>query len=128
MAYCCRLEEDLPNRRTGAENKAVRIEARWTAVAMVTLCVALIGHAQYRDSDRSGVPPTSAKAPAPEARVDINRASVEELMKVPGLARTWAGRIVRYRPYRSKQELLDRGIVTPEVYERIKDFVIARRK
>ena len=87
-----------------------------------------MGHAQYQDRDRSGVPPTSAKAPAPEARIDINHSSVEELMKVSGLTRPWAERIVRYRPYRSMQELLDKGIVTPEVYERIKDFVIARRK
>ena len=63
----------------------------------------------------------------PDQRVDINHASVDELMKVPGLTRTWAGRIVRFRPYRSKQDLLDRGIVTSEVYDRIKDHLIAHR-
>lgn len=49
-------------------------------------------------------------------------------MKVPGMRRPWAQRIVRFRPYRSKQDLLDRGIVTSEVYDRIKDFVIAHRE
>jgi len=39
-----------------------------------------------------------------------------------------AGRIVRFRPYRTKLELLDQGIVTSEVYVRIKDFVIAHQK
>lgn len=48
-------------------------------------------------------------------------------MKVPGLTRTWAERIVRYRPYRAKNDLLDKGIVSNEVYGRIKDYVIARR-
>ncbi len=48
-------------------------------------------------------------------------------MKVPGMTRTWAARIVRYRPYRTKTDLIDRGIVTNQVYDRIKDYVIAHR-
>jgi len=60
--------------------------------------------------------------------VDINHASVEELLKVPGMTPSWAGRIVRFRPYRTKQDLVERGIVTSQVYDRIKDFVIAHQK
>lgn len=48
-------------------------------------------------------------------------------MKVPGMAQTWAARIVRFRPYRAKNDLLDRGVVSSEVYEHIKDYVIAHR-
>jgi len=48
-------------------------------------------------------------------------------MKVPSMKLPWAERIVRYRPCRTKQNLLDRGIVTDEVYDRIKDFIIAHR-
>jgi DNA uptake protein ComE-like DNA-binding protein len=59
--------------------------------------------------------------------VDINHASVDELAKVPGLTPSWAGRIVRFRPYRTKQDLFDKGVVSSEVYDRIKDFVIAHR-
>jgi DNA uptake protein ComE-like DNA-binding protein len=61
-------------------------------------------------------------------RVDINHATVAELCKVPGMTPTWAARIVRYRPYRSKQDLIDHGIVTTEVYDRIKEFIIAHRE
>jgi DNA uptake protein ComE-like DNA-binding protein len=91
------------------------------------LCVCLAGAAQYQDRDSRGVPKTSANAPAPEARIDINHASVDELLKVPGMTSSWAGRIVRFRPYRTKQDLLERGVVTSEVYDRIKDYVIAHR-
>lgn len=66
-------------------------------------------------------------APPPDARVDINHASIDELIKVHGMTRSWAGRIVRYRPYRTKQDLLDRGIVSSPVYDRIRDFIIAHR-
>lgn len=100
----------------------------WARLTVLLLgCAGVIVRAQYGDRDTSGVPGTSAHAPAPEARIDVNHASVEELMKVPGMKRTWAARIVRYRPYRTKLDLLDRGVVTDEVYDRIKDFVIAHR-
>ena len=72
-------------------------------------------------------PPRHAPPPA-EMRVDINRATLEELLQIPGMTRSWAGRIVRFRPYRSKQDLLDRGVVSGEVYNRIKDYIIAHRK
>jgi len=48
-------------------------------------------------------------------------------MKAPGMTRTWAARIVKYRPYRSKLDLVEYGVVSSEVYERIKDYLIAHR-
>ncbi len=82
---------------------------------------------QYHDQDTRGVPKTSATAPPPEARIDINHAGIDELLKVPGMTHSWAGRIVRFRPYRTKMDLVDKGIVTAQVYDRIKDYVIAHR-
>jgi competence protein ComEA len=66
-------------------------------------------------------------APAPDSKVDINSASIDQLMKVPGMTRTWAARIIRFRPYRAKNDLLDRGVLPSPVYDRIKDFIIAHR-
>ena len=93
---------------------------------MLGICLA--GTAQYQDKDTRGVAKTSATAPAPEARVDINHASVDELLKVPGMTPSWAGRIVRFRPYRTKQDLVEHGVVTSQVYDRLKDYVIAHRE
>jgi DNA uptake protein ComE-like DNA-binding protein len=97
---------------------------------VVILCVgvAWLAHGQNQDRDSRGVPKTSSSAPAPEQRVDINHASVDELLKVPGLTRGWAVRIVRFRPYRSKQDLFEKGVLSSEVYDRIKDFVIAHHE
>ena len=44
------------------------------------------------------------------------------------MTRSWAGRIVRFRPYRSKQDLVELGIVNSDVYEQIKDYIIAHRQ
>jgi len=93
---------------------------------MLGLCLA--GTARCQDRDTRGIPKTSATAPRPEARVDINHASVEELLKIPGMTPSWAGRIVRFRPYRTKQDLIEHGVVTSQVYEQIKDYVIAHQK
>lgn len=84
----------------------------------------------------AGIVPTAIPQTTPakhgdvpeEQRVDINHATLEELLKVPGMTKSWAGRIVRFRPYRTKQDLVDRGIVSGEVYHRIKDYVIAHRE
>jgi competence protein ComEA len=97
------------------------------AIAVAILSVCLGVQAQKQDRDQSGAPRTSAAAPSPAERVDINHASSDELLKVPGLTQSWAARIVRFRPYRSKQDLLDKGVVDSEVYDRIKDFIIAHR-
>jgi DNA uptake protein ComE-like DNA-binding protein len=101
---------------------------QFAALVVTVLGVCMAGMAQYQDRDTRGVPKTSATAPRPEARIDINHASVEELLKAPGMTPSWAGRIVRFRPYRTKQDLLERGVVTSEVYDRIKDYVIAHQK
>ena len=44
------------------------------------------------------------------------------------MTRSWAGRIVRFRPYRTKTDLLEKGVLSDEVYDRIKDYVIAHQE
>ena len=97
------------------------------AVALLLLGTCGPLPAQNQDRDTRGMPPTSDKAPPPEDRIDINHASLKALLKVPGMTPTWAGRIVRFRPYRTKADLLENGIITAEVYDKIKDYVIAHR-
>lgn len=84
--------------------------------------------AQNQDRDPYRASKTSATAPPPESRIDINQATLGELLKIPGMTPSWAGRIVRFRPYRTKLDLLDKGIVSAAVYDRIKDYLIAHRE
>ncbi len=108
----------------------MRVKKQSVAMAVIALAllgVFRIGTAQYQDRDTRGTPKTRPSAPPPQARTDINHATFNELLKVPGMTPIWAGRIVRFRPYHTKADLLDRGIVTSAVYDRIKDNVIAHR-
>jgi DNA uptake protein ComE-like DNA-binding protein len=92
---------------------------RMTAWVTVVLAIALAGFAQASPKPHAAVPP--------EARIDVNSATLDDLLKAPGMTRTWATRIIRFRPYQTKQDLVDQGVVPGRVYDRIKDYVIAHR-
>jgi radical SAM superfamily enzyme with C-terminal helix-hairpin-helix motif len=55
--------------------------------------------------------------------LNINEASQQELMRVLGLDRETAERIVEHRPYPSKLDLLGRMVIPEEVYRAIKDRI-----
>lgn len=97
-------------------------------IAIAIVSYSLAGSAQNEDRDRYTRYKTSANAPPPEGRIDINHASIDELLKAPGMTRSWAGRIIRFRPYRSKLDLVDNGVLTTQAYDRIEGYVIAHRE
>ena len=66
-------------------------------------------------------------AQKPTELVDINRASVAELLALPGITEIWAQRIVRFRPYRTKLDLLNEGVVPADIYGRIREGIVAHR-
>ncbi|MGH8718716.1 MAG: ComEA family DNA-binding protein [Burkholderiales bacterium] len=61
-------------------------------------------------------------------KLDINTASEQELSELPGIGEARAKAIIRGRPWGAKDELVDKGILPPVTYERIKEDIIARQK
>jgi DNA uptake protein ComE-like DNA-binding protein len=109
------------------QNRAVFIRTKLAVLGFPLLGVCLAGITQNHDPATRGTPATVSTAPSPEQRVDINSATLEELMKIPGITRVWGERIVRFRPYRTKADLEEQGVLPEELYSRIKDYVIAHR-
>ncbi|MFE1601739.1 ComEA family DNA-binding protein [Methylobacterium sp. ID0610] len=75
--------------------------------------------------------PAAPTTPAPAAKpalIDLNSATKEELDTLPGIGAARAEAIIKGRPYRGKDELLSKKIVPSNVYEGIKDKVVARQK
>ena len=56
---------------------------------------------------------------------DINTASVDQLRTVPGIGDTYARRIVSGRPYSSKHELVTKGILPRNVYDKVQHMLVA---
>jgi len=109
------------------DNVDVLRDIRFMLLCLLLVGACLVASGQTQDRDTRGLPKTTESAPPPALRVDINHASVDDLLKVPGLTPTWAARIVRFRPYRAKTDLLENGVVNDTVYNRIKDYVIAHK-
>ena len=110
---------EFAGQRREADNVGMPSQRRIVLVSVAALCWSWAAFSQT---------PGRVHTPQPETRVDLNHATVEELLKVPGMTRTWADRIVRFKPYRTKIDMLDRGVVTSAVYDRIKDYAIAHRE
>ena len=68
-------------------------------------------------------PGASTSAPL----VDINSASSADLDKLPGIGPSRADAIVKNRPYKGKDDLMSRHIIPPNVYNGIKDKIIAKQ-
>ena len=60
--------------------------------------------------------------------VDINSAPKAELMKLKGVGDARADAIIKGRPYKGKDDLVQKKILPDAVYKDIKDQIIARQK
>lgn len=77
---------------------------------------------------------TDAKAVAEGVRegwkrgelVDLNSASHEKLLRLPGITDSEAQRIISNRPYRSSDELVTRRVLTRSQYDQIKSQIEVR--
>jgi len=60
--------------------------------------------------------------------VDINSASKEDLMKLPGITDESAEKIIAGRPYKSKAELTKKSILTKAEYGKVRNRIVAHQE
>lgn len=70
--------------------------------------------------------PAAATKPAP-ALMDINSATAKELATLDGIGEARSAAIVKGRPYKGKDELVEKKIIPQDVYDKIKDKIIAKQ-
>jgi len=77
----------------------------------------------------SKMAPASKMAPSAKSDLlDINSASAEELDALPGIGKAYSAAIIKGRPYKGKDELVQKNIVPQKTYDGIKDKIIAKQK
>ena len=105
---------------------------RKLAVSFLSLlvCISLIAAsaaAQGKDSGKKATPPSASSKKGGEL-IDINSASKQELMSLQGIGDAYSQKIIDNRPYRGKNELVQKKIIPQATYDKISGQVIAKQQ
>lgn len=72
--------------------------------------------------------PSDTKMAPKQELLDINTATEAQLEALKGIGKARAEAIIKGRPYKGKDELVSRKIIPENVYNDIKDKIVAKQK
>lgn len=75
----------------------------------------------------AAIPTLTASAQAQTDLIDINTATSAQLDAIKDIGSVRAAAIIKGRPYKRKDELVSRKILSQGVYDKIKDKIVAKQ-
>lgn len=145
----CSIFRRVPDMNTTAGHRAPWHAGLLRAAMAVGALLVLAAGAPARAATAAPAPAASGAAAAPGTagphglagrtarqktppvaveRIDINSANLKQLMTLPGIGQAEARKIIANRPYLSKAELVQKGVLPVGPYVSLKDRIIALQK
>ena len=96
-------------------------------IAVLIFALSLVSGTATAQASSSTAGSAMAAAQNMVEKLDINTATLDQLKALPGIGDAYSQKIIAGRPYRAKNQLVQKKIIPQSVYDKIKDMIVAKQ-